>query len=745
MKNKSGILFVLILSTISFAQQNLVWKNYTNLQNVTALASTNSSIWVSTSGGGFSYTPSDSIFKTLHRTDGLNGINLTAVTADSFGKIWFGSQEGVIDVYNPSNNTVKSILDIFNSNYNIKQITELKSSGDTIFVSTSYGVSLINANTLLFIDTFFKFGTFPTSIQVNSTLKAGLLYACTVQGLAIQKQGAVNLSAPESWNVYSTVDGLPSANVNKVVLFNGFVIAGTASGLAIFNGSVWQNFLPGLNTNINDLLVRKDSLYILSGNLIDVYTNGSVAQTYNLSVPAVELSYSNQLGLIAGSSSGIEIVNNSGNNNLIYPQGPASNQFPSLAVDNNGTLWCASGRSGVGKGFYEFDGQVWKNYSVSNTPSLLMNDIHVVYAAPDNSIYFGYWGDGFFRIRNNVIQNFGISNTGMTGTESHPDYLVISGFGTDTKNNTWVLNYEANDLKPLSMLSADSAWYHYYIPVSGTSVVSQYFNLIVDQYDTKWFSSLDQNRMGLFYYNDGGTYTNLSDDEYGYITTNNGLTSNTINSIAMDTRGDIWVGTGLGVNIITNTETIAPGSSPQLSISSVFSLREYTVNCIAVDPINEKWIGTNQGLLLLNSDGSQVLATYNTQNSPLMSNNITSIAINKNNGTVYVGTDQGLTSFQTPAIEPKDSFSKLFIYPSPFVLKNSANKLTIDGLISNSEIKVITIYGKLVKQILSPGGRVAFWDGTDSSGNLVSSGVYLIVAYDQEGNSVVTGKIAVLH
>jgi len=744
MKNKFGILFVFLLSTVAFSQQNSNWKNYTNMQDVQAVISANNGVWAATSGGGFLFTPSTNSFKTLHRTDGLNGINLTAVTIDSHGKVWFGSQEGVIDVYNPADNSIKSILDIYNSNYSVKQITELKSSGDTIFVSTSYGVSLINATTLLFFDTFFKFGNFPSSIQANCTLKSGLLYVCTVQGLAIQKQGATNLLAPESWDVYSTSDGLPSANVNKVVLYNGSVIVGTAGGLAIFNGTSWQNFLPQLSSNINDLLVRNDSLYILSDSLISVYANSAITTTYKLASSAIALSYSNQLGLLAASSTGIYQVYSTNVNNTIDPQGPASNQFPSLAVDNNGVLWCASGTDVAPKGFYKYDGKTWANFNMSNTPSLISNAFHVVYAAPDNSVYFGAWGQGFIKVKNDSIQTYYLANTGMEGIDIDPKFLVVSGFGTDSRGNLWVLNYGSINLQTLHLFTQDTI-YHYYIPVTGSQYISVYFNLIVDQYDTKWFNSRDPSRTGLFYYNENGTYANLNDDKYSFLTTADGLTSNTIYSIVMDTRGDIWVGTSLGVNIISNTETLAPGLTPQLSISSVFSLREYTVNCLAVDPINQKWVGTNQGLLLVNSDGSEVLATYNTQNSPLLSNIINSIAIDKNKGIVYIGTDQGLTSFQTPAIQPKDTFSKLFMYPSPFVLTGGVNRLTIDGLISNSEIKIITVYGKMVKDLLSPGGRVAFWDGTDSQGRLVSSGVYLVVAYDQQGNSVVTGKIAVLH
>lgn len=293
------------------------------------------------------------------------------------------------------------------------------------------------------------------------------------------------------------------------------------------------------------------------------------------------------------------------------------------------------------------------------------------------------------------------------------------------------------------MITPNNSWYNYYLPVMGTQYVDQCFNLVVDQYDTKWFSSLNQNAAGLYYFNENGSDTNLSNEVNGYLTTANGLSTNSISSIVMDALGDLWVGTNLGANIISNTQSLTTGSAANLSITSVYVLDEYTINCLAVDPINDKWVGTSQGLLLVNSDGSQLLASYNTQNSPLMSNNIVSLAIDKNNGTVYVGTNSGLTSFQTPAIQPKVSFTKLFMYPSPFVLKSGTNQLTIDGLVSNSNIKIITIYGKLVKEFSSPGGRVAYWDGTDINGKLVGSGVYIVVAYDQN-NNLVTGKIAVL-
>ena len=111
---------------------------------------------------------------------------------------------------------------------------------------------------------------------------------------------------------------------------------------------------------------------------------------------------------------------------------------------------------------------------------------------------------------------------------------------------------------------------------------------------------------------------------------------------------------------------------------------------------------------------------------------------------VYVGTANGLTSFETPSILPVESFNGLNIYPNPLILKDGNILVTIDGLIRNTDIKIVTVSGKLVREFSSPGGRTAFWDGRDDNGNLVNSGIYIVIAFDQEGNSVETGKIAVL-
>lgn len=743
MKYLSCILFVFITAYTALPQNATDWKNYTDLKPIEAIVADTSGIWAASSGGGFNYNIRTNSFFTLHKADGLSGESLTAVTVDNEGKVWFGSSDGKIDVYNPKDRTFKSILDIYNSDKIAKGINNLNISGDSIIVSTDFGISLISSKNYTFYDTFFKFGNLSSNIRVNNTIKSNTIYASLVSGVAIQKAGTQNLSAPNSWNVYTSQQGLPSDSVNKILFYKGKLIAATSRGLAQFDGTVWEKIITQLSGNINDIIAVGDTLFILSQNRISTFNNNNLTIIYNSSYPLNNLAYSSSTGLVAGGLHGIILSKNFSSNKFIYPNCPESNLFYTMSVDNNGILWCASGSSQTGVGFYKFDGNQWTNYNVSNNSSVPTNAFFISYSAPDNTKYMGSWGKGFLKIKNGNFIHFDAQNTSMVGGND-PNYLVITGFGTDSKNNLWVLNYDATNRKYLSALTTDSTWYNFSIPAMGGQSLTKNLYLAVDQYDTKWFVCTNSSKAGLYYFNENGTLNNTNDDISGYLSQSDGLNSNLISCVAVDLRGDVWAGTSAGVNIISNTGSIVESGTPQFSISSVFILHEQSINCIAVDPINQKWIGTNQGLLLVNSDGTR-LTWYNTENSPLLSNEIGSIAIDKNSGTVYVGTNQGLTSFKTSAVQPQDSFTKLFLYPSPFVLSSGMNRLTIDGLIRDCNIRIISIDGKLIKDFASPGGKVAYWNGTDKNGNLVNSGIYLVVAYTSDGNNVFTGKIAVLN
>lgn len=744
MRILSILLVVPLLLSATLAQQFINWKNYTALKNVNDIMIYNEGFWSATDGGAFSYSSASGEFTVLHKSEGLTGLLLTSVTIDNLGRVWFGSSEGKIDIDDISNNRFDVILDIYNSNQTNKRINDLSVSGDTMIVSTDFGVSLISVNSFLFYDTFFKFGNFPTNTRVNSTLKSGLFYVCTDEGIAIQKPGAINLSAPESWNVYSVQQGLPSDKTFKAGLFQNNIVVSTDKGFSMFSNNSWNVFIPELfNANISDFQISGDSILILSQNKIYLYYNSALSQLYDSPINLTKIEFKAGYGIVCASTNGALYLNNQLTDEFLSPNAPPVNQFPNMTVDANSTLWSASGKDVTGVGYYTYDGDIWRIFNTSNTPELPANSIYYPFTTGITA-YLGTWGSGFVEVNGENLEVYNTGNTIMQGIPINPNFLVITGFGKDSRNNLWILNYWAADKNTLYMLTPDSTWYPFAIPAAQGRVLTGHENLAIDPYDTKWFSCSDPTRLGLFYLNENKTYEDPSDDKSDYLTTVDGLNTNDIRDVVVDRRGDVWVATSLGVNIISNTSSILSGSSSGLDIKSVFVLRQQSINAIAVDPLNQKWIGTNEGLLLVNSDGSRLLATFTSQNSALLSNQIRSLAIDENKGIVYAGTDEGLTSFETPYIKPLESFDKLFVYPNPFNIKSGENLLTIDGLIRDSEIKILTINGTLVAQFFSPGGRTAYWDGKDNNGDLVSTGVYLIVAFDSEGNSVVTGKVAVL-
>lgn len=741
------IMLPLILSIQLPAQEAFQWNNYASMRSISAGISDDEGIWAGSDAGVFYFSFTDSAYLKLMKSNGLNGSPVTAITIDNSGKVWIGNQNGSIDVYNPNTGSIKNVLDIYNSDKSRKKIIKLRVFGDTVFAAAEFGVSLIDPNTYSFYDTYLKFGDLPANTQVTDILKHDKFFIATPSGAVVQKEGAVNLNAPESWEVF-TEEGLPSDNITNIGLWQGNVLLGTERGFAQYTGSGFTPVLEEFNGRyIRDFYASGDSLYVLFDSLyfsgstksFAIYHNGAIR--YLLSPVFVNTLLGNRGNeTFIGTGSGVWNGLVPPAERIILPNGPRANLFVDMTVDEEGTLWVASGRSPTGEGFYTLGDGFWTNYNIDTHPELPSNFFFNVHRADDGMMYFGSYGRGFISYdQSGNVKVYNAANTPLTGIADDPDYLVISDIKSDSKGNIWVLNFEPADKLPLSVLNVDSTWYQY--QNSAGVNVSAYQKLLIDQYDTKWFISDD--RTGLYYFNENETPGDNADDRYGLLNQSDGLNGESVNDFALDTRGDLWIGTSLGVDVIYNVSAVTGSDNPVFRTASVFGLRQQNVTCLAVDPINRKWIGTTNGLLLVSDDGNDLIAEYNTSNSGLLSDEIQSIAIDENSGTVYVGTENGLTSFSTNAVQPADSYSDIFLYPNPYIV-GVGNQLTIEGLMRDTEIKILTLRGKLVRHIVTPGGRVGYWDGKDEDGALVSSGIYILIAFDSEGNNLATEKVAVI-
>lgn len=741
------LMLLLFTANMIFSQEFGSWQNYSDMQYINNFVVLDNGVAAATSGGFFVFNSADSSYRKFTKSEGLKSQTITAVTEDSQGRIWIGTEEGFIHIYDKTTGTLETIRDIYATEKTQKSINDLTVKGDTVFVSTDFGLSLINSNTFIFIDTILKFGSLPAETKVNSVFIRGEIYVATDLGLAISKASATNLTAPESWQAYGKNEGLNADKIFAIDYFNG-IAAATDKGLFRFDGTNWSRLFAE-TISVKDLSASGNNLYIVT--VKDTLSNKIVSKLQKLDgssrsilLSEIDVNYNsvkavNDAVYIA-SSKGVVIFTSNGIE-LIKPNGMVQNSVHRIAIDKFGNLWTVSGKSPSGSGINLFDGKMWTNFNKTNTAEIASNAFYGLFPSEDGRVFFGNWGNGFLIYEEGAFTVFNAANTNLTGVKQNLNFIVITDLELDSKKNIWMTNSETASSEAINLFTADGQEYNYKVKTPITPVDAEVFTLAIDQFDTKWFNivSAVSGAIGLYYFNDNGTYDDTNDDIWGVLNSNDGLNSNTINDIVLDKRGELWIGTSLGVNIIPN-----PGS-PTSRISSSFPIRQQNVITIAVDPLNRKWVGTNEGVFLLSSDGTALIESFTKDNSPLPSNTVKSIAINENTGTVYFGTDFGISSYHSASVKPNKTFDNLFVYPNPVIAADNNNaKVTIDGLIKETTIKVLSVSGNLIRQIVTPGGRLAFWDCRDENGNIVPSGIYIIVAYDSEANSVAHTKIAVI-
>jgi hypothetical protein len=245
---------------------------------------------------------------------------------------------------------------------------------------------------------------------------------------------------------------------------------------------------------------------------------------------------------------------------------------------------------------------------------------------------------------------------------------------------------------------------------------------------------------GLYYYNEKNTFDNTDDDKYNLLTTSNSsILNNVQNALAVDQFGVVWVGTPVGLNSILNPSSILQNVKP--SIRKVSLLGSEVINAILVDALNNKWIATNNGVTVLNPDGTEVIGLVNKTNSPLLTNEIMSLATDVNTGRIYFGTKMGLFSAYSLSVKPSVNYD-IKAYPQPFDPPKHG-EIVIDGLAADTHLKILAMDGTLIQSLIVT-GRKAIWDGKDIKGDYVSDGVYLIVVSSSSESSASVGKIAVV-
>jgi ligand-binding sensor domain-containing protein len=683
--------------------------------------------------------------------NGLLNIDLTSLAIDSQERLWVGAIDGSISIYNVSNGTWRYIFDIKNSTESDKTIHYFRQDGNFMFVATGYGIHKIGISDFRFIDApYTKLGGIPINTPVYSlTFLNNNLFAATKAGVAYANYTTSNLNDPASWTSYRFSP--LNTDVVTIETFDNKVFAGSPTGFMYFNGSTWVFYPNGSvsSTNIKSIKAIGDDLYFISG--LDIYyshkSNLSSITPFVLQNNFTTLSHDNDLNPIAGTTNSGILIKIGNQFEYEFPNGPLTNNFNHLAIDGEGNLWAAGGTGTAG--FYMFDGSLWTNYNTATFPQIGNSNWFQKIVASGNKVWAISFGGGPTLLENGiVVQNYNPSNSNLPGS-ADPNFSAAYGGGFDNNDIFWVTYFVTNTGRSLYAFTGSNTWVGIQNPT--TIATANYSEVAVDNYNTKWVTISGQ-RNGLYFFNENGTINNPGDDVFGFYSNDEfGSEVQNIVDVIVDKNNEVWIATNNGVFIIRNPLAAIqnPSQKPRpekLGIISGGFRVPFTENCtsIARDILNDKWIGTEtNGVFHLSADGNTLIKQFNTVNSPILSNKITDVIIDNTSGKAYFGTLSGLSSYITDAVEPIAEFDKIISSPNPYLVP-SGTQLKIDGLVENSSIKIMKLNGEVVSEFITPGGRIATWNGMNNNNEPVSTGIYIIVAYNKDGSKVGTGKVAII-
>ncbi len=224
------------------------------------------------------------------------------------------------------------------------------------------------------------------------------------------------------------------------------------------------------------------------------------------------------------------------------------------------------------------------------------------------------------------------------------------------------------------------------------------------------------------------------------------------NCVAEDRDGNLWAGTNQGPLMLTPSQQQSNDGFTQIIVPrndgsgyGDYLLNGIGVTALVVDGGNRKWIGTeSNGVYVINSDNTEEVAHYTQASSGLLSDRIESLAIDGQTGRVYIGTEEGLCSVVSDATEPVEEVEKehVTVYPNP-VTPDYTGPVTIQGLSYNAEVRIVNTAGGLVAHGRSTGGTFV-WDGLDSKGRRVASGIYHVLVATSKSSRTAVGRIAIV-
>ncbi|MCB0701197.1 MAG: hypothetical protein KDC55_00685 [Ignavibacteriae bacterium] len=743
-------LIVVSLCAINLYSQEIQltnWEAYTSMYNVNSLYQFENKVYAATSGGVYFADLNSNEIQQFTNVTGLSRIDAKYITYQKeSNKVFVGYNDGVFDIY--KDGEWKAIHDIENAGFVKANINSIVPIGDKLYIAGGFGLVVFDHKNNVTIEDVKRFsdltiGTEARTIKIHDNkiwlaTSAGVVYTDLDNSLANR----------DDWKTITPIESFHDADIIDIEWVNDSLYATSGDRIYSWNGEYLQSVFEYPTKDIFGLDTKNGKLFYFREKDIREYPFEERLIKISEQINDIQFD-SNNDNIYLATKSGLK-ASLQDTIMTIEPNSPLSNGIAHIHISDDGSLWIGTGNF-TGNGVMSFKNGEWDYYNRSTNPEFLANSVINVNELKDGTITASTYGGGLYLIppgENKYIQNIGAENSPLVGTGGSGNFVITGDVFDDEFGNMWIVNWGNSGSGPLFVIRTPSGNYETLYNCAG-STRRVLYKTAIDFNGTKWVASAGTDvtfsgtevAVGLAYYNEMRTLTDNSDDVCGMFTVNNSdIISNNQQALAFDKQGTLWLGTIGGVNRIINPSAVMSNRTP--IFVNVRSLANLNVREIVVDALDNKWIATASGLIVVDPDGENVLHTITTDNSPLPTNNLYALAYDENSGKIYVGTDKGLYSVQTNAIKPVNEFN-VKVYPQPFDTRKN-KVLTIEGLAENSDLRIVTVNGELVRS-LKVNSRKTTWDGKNERGEDASPGVYLLYAVSSTNESTQVVKFAIVN
>lgn len=742
------------------------WRDHLPYNKCIAVAHAGNKIYCATPYSVFYYDKDDNSIHRLTKVTGLSDVGVSAINYyDKYKSLIIAYTNANIDII--QDNRIINISDIKRKSIlGNKTINKIDFIGENAYLSCGFGIVVLDIDKKEIRDTYYigPQGNHINVLDMSFSIHDSTFYAATEAGIYSAPYDSPNLANYASWTINTGID--TSKTYNFITYFDNKIFANLFTGNAnsdtifILDGNTWSVFNLDFQSPRRNLGTYNDKLIISSYGRADVYDK-DLSLLFVIYRPALKQVYPQDVIIdndgyywIADRYSGlVRVWDNGWGGEFILPNGPSSQNVFSISSSGN-DIWVApGGRSTIwgtiyNMGIFSFRNEIWNTIDQKTNPQMdsVVAFVDIAVDPSDrNHIFAPTWGFGLCEFQDNELINiFNEKNSALQAfTTPGIPQVRCGGVAYDRYNNLWISISNVDSV--LAVKQPGKPIQAFYLASSSTN--TEIGDIIIDTWDQKWILMRYNN---ILVFNDNNTINNPYDDQAKKLDGSNGngsIPGSHVFSIAVDHDGEIWIGTDEGVSVIYSPGNVFRGGDYDAQKILVeeggyaqYLLESESVTAIAVDGANRKWFGTDKaGVFLMSDDGTEELLHFTTDNSPLLSNSITSISINQETGEVFFGTANGIISYKGTATKGEISNNDVYAYPNP-VREGYNGSIAIKGLVNNADVKITDISGNLIYKTIAEGGQ-AIWNGKNFDGRKAKTGVYLVFVSNEDGSETIVTKI----